>query len=131
VIGFRRIGRQCALQMLFSEDGTSLPDFAGYWEHLAPDTPDNARPFAEELVRGVHEHVTGLDATVEAVSTNWQVGRMSRVDRSLLRLAVYELRHTATPAHIVVNEAVELAKEFGANDSGAFVHGVLAAISSG
>jgi N utilization substance protein B len=98
--------------------------FASFEDEL--DGSDDARRFAEELVRGTLEHLSDIDEAIRASSTNWRLERMGRVDRAVLRLATHELLHRPdTPARVVLNEAVELAKRFGAEDSGAFVNGVL------
>ncbi len=88
--------------------------------------PEGAREFAQDLVQGVVNRREELDEAIRACSHNWRVERMARVDLSVLRLAAYELRHCPeVPHRVVLNEAVELAKTFGAADSGAFVNGVL------
>mgnify|MGYP001178166883 CR=1 FL=1 len=82
--------------------------------------------FTRELVRGVSEKRERLDSRLAAFLTGWQVDRLSRVDRQILRLAAYELEYrTDVPAKVVVNEAIELAKHFGTDESGKFVNGVL------
>ena len=81
---------------------------------------------AEELVRGVAANRRSIDDAIEGASANWRLDRMAKVDRNVLRLAVYELRHrTDVPVKVVINEAIELAKKYGAEGSGAFVNGVL------
>jgi N utilization substance protein B len=80
---------------------------------------------AEVLVRGVAEHRRAIDDTIERISTNWRLDRMAKVDRNVLRLAVYELLRTDVPVKVVINEAIELGKKFGSESSGAFVNGVL------
>ena len=80
---------------------------------------------AEALVRGVAEHRRAIDDTIERVSTNWRLDRMAKVDRNVLRLAVYELIETDVPVKVVINEAIELGKKYGSESTGAFVNGVL------
>jgi N utilization substance protein B len=90
----------------------------------------NVIAFAEELIRGTVLHMPEIDAMVQRASKNWRLERMARVDRNLLRLATYELRFvTGIPTKVVINEAIELAKYFGAAESPAFVNGLLDRIS--
>jgi N utilization substance protein B len=86
---------------------------------------------AEELVRGVAAHRRAIDETIEAVSTNWRLDRMAKVDRNVLRLAVFELLETDVPVKVVLNEAIELGKKYGSESSGAFVNGVLDKVAAG
>ena len=82
------------------------------------------------LVRGVLEHKEELDNEIESASEHWSVARMPVIDRSILRLGLFELRHTReTPTAVVVSEAVRLAKTYSTERSGAFVNGVLAALA--
>lgn len=88
--------------------------------------PGETRRFAERLVRGVRGTLAELDGLLMRCSRNWRLERMGWVDRNLLRLASYELRHCAdTPARVAINEAIEVAKRFGTAESPAFVNGVL------
>ena len=73
-------------------------------------------------------HKEELDRAISDVSSSWRIERMPAVDRALLRLAAYELLHTATPKGVVISEAVSLAKEYSTARSGAFINGVLSAI---
>lgn len=85
---------------------------------------------AERLASGVVEHMAELDDTLDGVSTRWRVARMAPVDRAVLRLALYELRHEpGTPTAVVVAEAVRLAKKYSTEKSGAFVNGILGRVS--
>jgi N utilization substance protein B len=85
---------------------------------------------AANLVRGVLEHREALDHEIEAVSEHWSVARMPIIDRTILRLGLYELRHgKETPTGVVVSEAVRLAKTYSTERSGAFVNGVLASLA--
>jgi N utilization substance protein B len=86
---------------------------------------EGMRSRARRLAAGVWEHRAELDAAIGAVAAGWRVERMPPVDRNVLRLALYELRHTATPVGVVVSEAVELAKRYSTARSGRFVNGVL------
>jgi N utilization substance protein B len=91
---------------------------------------EGARPFAKELVSGIAVHRAELDALLSAHTTNWRLSRMAAVDRNTLRIGAYELTHTDTPARIVLDEAIELARRFGDDPSPAFVNGVLDAVAA-
>ncbi len=84
--------------------------------------------FMEILTRGTVEKLEELDALLDRHSQNWRVARMSVVDRNILRLAAYEMLHTATPAPVVIDEALELARRFSSDESVGFVNGVLDAL---
>jgi N utilization substance protein B len=116
--------------MLFQIDltgETSAEVFAPFWS--AQPTADDARAFAEQLVHGVSSHRRGLDRILAGTSEHWRVERMAVVDRNVLRMAVYELVFEAdTPPAVVIDEAIEVAKRFGGEESGAFVNGVLDAV---
>jgi N utilization substance protein B len=133
--GSRRHARECALQVLYALDlgaGDAVDQaLAYYWKALAGD--EGAGPvdaavveFAERLVRGTMAEREAIDGIVQSASKNWRLERMARVDRNLLRLASYELKHEVdVPARVVINEAIELAKRFGTAESPAFVNGLL------
>ena len=128
--GGRRKARAYALQVLYAldVDGGPRPDAAveNYWQQFDLELDEAAREFAVELVRGTREKLLELDEVIQSSSRNWRLDRMSRVDRNILRLGTYELQsRPETPARVVLNEAVELAKRFGAEESAAFVNGIL------
>jgi transcription antitermination protein NusB len=81
--------------------------------------------FAQGLVEGVRRHVGELDAALDSRADNWRVSRMAATDRTILRIAVYEMLHTDTPPAVVTDEAIELAKRYGTASSGRFVAGIL------
>ena len=125
-----------ALQVLYAADVGARAPAAGpptdeVFERVADnfELPEGARAFAKELVFGTAAHRDELDALVAAHATNWRISRMSAVDRNVLRLAAYELVHTATPTSVVLDEAIELARRFGAEPSPTFVNGVLDAVA--
>jgi len=130
-LGQRRRARERALQMLFQLDlAGGSPDevFEPFWE--GQETDDEGRVFAERLVRGVTAEKARLDRTIAAAAENWRVERMAVVDRNVLRLAVYELMHEDdTPGAVVIDEAIEIAKRFGSEQSGSFINGVLDAVN--
>lgn len=126
-MGARSTGREAALQMLFSlEAGGGSPTrvVATYWRET-PGDPEG-REYADELVHGVADELAAVDEAVRKASTNWRLERMARVDRNVLRLGAWELmRRTDVPRAVILDEAVELAKRYGSEESGAFVNGVL------
>jgi N utilization substance protein B len=98
-----------------------------FWR-LRSTTPA-ARTMADRLARGAQARVRELDEAIAAAASNWRLDRIATVDRTILRLGAYELRgEPGTPAAVVLDEAVEMAKRFGEADSPAFVNGVLDAI---
>jgi transcription antitermination protein NusB len=126
-MGARTTAREAALQMLFALDSTGAPAeevIRDYWREMPGDA--EGRSYADELVRGVASDLAATDALIRAASTNWRLERMNRVDRNLLRLGAYELAHrTEVPRAVILDEAVEIAKRYGTDESSAFVNGVL------
>ena len=146
----RRIARETALQILYrydapvatsterappvasngrsiSEGSALTSELSRHFDHFQVSPP--AREFAAELVAGTLRHLSDIDASLEKHAQNWKLGRMSAIDRNLLRMASFELVHlTDIPAKVTIDDAVELAKVFGTADSPAFVNGVLDAI---
>ena len=101
-----------------------------FWRTFEDADPEG-RPYADALLRGVAEHVAALDKRISAASQNWRLERMSRVDRNLLRLGTYELMFRSdVPRAVVMDEAVELAKSFGTEESSKFINGVLERIAN-
>lgn len=125
----RHTARETALQMLFQMDiGNNTYEVALNTLEEAAFSKKLAL-FTESLVKGVTEHLTELDALIHKHSHNWQLDRLSGVDRAILRLAAYELVYTTeTPANAVINEAIELAKYFSSDEAPAFVNGILDSI---
>ena len=126
-MGARTGGREAALKMLFAVEAsqTDLDSaIALFWREFGGDP--ETRPYADESVRGVLEEREGLDETIRTASENWRIERMTRVDRNVLRLGTWELKHRVdVPRAVVLDEAIELAKRYGSEESGAFVNGVL------
>jgi N utilization substance protein B len=127
----RRRGREAALQMLYQwEVGRASADeaIAIYWPtHDAGNAIDESlRAFANALVRGTIARITEIDAVLAAHAQNWRIERMAVIDRLVLRLAIYELLAEAdTPARVVINEAIELARTYTGDEAVGFVNGVL------
>ena len=129
-MGQRRRAREHALQMLFQIDltGVSPRDvFRDFWsDHTAPS---EIRGFAEELVLGVHDDLRELDRWIIGSAEHWRIERMAVVDRNVLRMAVHEIVHDPeTPDAVIIDEAIEVAKKYGSEESGSFINGVLDAI---
>jgi transcription antitermination protein NusB len=127
VTGRRSKARERALQALYQIDvaATDIDEALGrFWKSFEPVEAE-VRGLTEELVRGVAKNRRAVDDTIERTSTNWRLDRMARVDRNVLRLAVYELLRTDVPVKVVINEAIELGKKYGTESSGAFINGVL------
>ncbi len=117
------------MQMLFQWD-MSQQDFtkleSKFWK--SAKAADKTRAFANKLFEGAAKDVAILDALIVGHSDNWRFERLAAIDRAILRLAIHEMREGETPAKVVLNEAVDLAKKFSSEESGAFVNGVLDAV---
>jgi len=128
----RRESRQRALQMLFLWDQTRLPAenvITGYWNNLvSEDRPVPADDFANELLCGALRRLPESDSLISAHAEHWRLERMSTVDRNILRLGVYELLEKQTPAAVVIDEALEIARRFSTDESVQFINGVLDAV---
>jgi N utilization substance protein B len=120
-MGGRREARERALQALYQlEIAGDEPD----WEAL--EEPDDVVAFARELVAGVRANRERIDALIGESAEHWRLPRLSRVDLSLLRLATFELlARPDIPPSVTINEAIEIARRYGSEDSAAFVNGVL------
>ena len=86
---------------------------------------DKLVAFARSLIDGVRQHRESLDRELEKTSRNWRLSRMASTDRNVLRLGAYELLHTDAPGRVVINEAIELARRYGSDNSASFVNGML------
>jgi N utilization substance protein B len=133
--GQRRRARAYALQVLFAHDFGSDEESAeairGLSGRFDLEVDEGAKAFAAELVTRAGENGARLDELIASVSRNWRIDRMSRVDRNILRLGTCELMTAPeVPVKVVINEAVELAKQFGSAESPAFVNGVLDRIAT-
>jgi N utilization substance protein B len=122
--------REWALQCLYQAEhgGPQRPEaIADLWRHFQKaDAAKEAPAYFMALVEGVAAHQEELDALIARHSEHWRLERMSAVDRNLLRLALYELVYQPhIPPKVVINEAVELAKRYGSEQSGAFVNALL------
>ena len=126
----RRQGRTLAVQALFEVDsgGHTLDEVLAWALHHA-FLPEESTAFAQKLALGVLQQQESLDAQIKRFAPAWPVEQLSLVDRTLLRLAIYEITwRTGTPPKAAINEAVELAKVFGSSSSPRFINGVLGAV---
>lgn len=116
--------------MLFQIDliGARPEDiFLEFWENQ--EAGEGTRAFAERLVWGVHGQRREMDRVIAGSAEHWRIDRMPVVDRNVLRMAVYEmLTEAETPPAVIIDEAIEVAKRFGSEESGSFINGVLDAV---
>ena len=123
----RRRSREMAVKVLYQADmgGVSITEaFQLFCEHFSGS--EESKVFAKELLDGIHAHLDEINNLISRFSEHWRLDRMSMVDRNILRLSIYELRcRPDIPAKVSINEAVELGKKFGTEDSGAFINGIL------
>lgn len=126
-MGNRRRARECALQVMYDMDISSTPVrialanyFATYPQH------EEVQIYCETIVNGFVTHQGEIDELISKQSTHWRLDRMALIDRNILRLAVYELvRMDDVPLKVVLNEAIEIGKKYGTEDTGAFINGIL------
>lgn len=127
----RRELREHVFRMLFRREFFDTKDEFGeqverYLEELAP-LSEKDRSYMQEKIDALYGCVPELDEKLNEVARGWKTGRMGKVDLTVLRLALYEMRHEeSVPEKVAINEAVELAKKFGGSDAPAFVNGILA-----
>ena len=125
--GRRRQAREVALCYLFQNDFDLKPwtqDLIRFFSYFS--TPAEIREFAEFIIQGVLRNREALDIAIEEASEHWKIYRMEAIDRCLLRLAAFELQsETETDMPVIIDEAVELARQFGGTHSASFVNGVL------
>ena len=122
----RRKSREFALQMLFEWDMTrqQLSHVEqNFWKTAR--AADSTRKFANQLFEGAAAQADSADALVTKLSENWSFERIAAVDRSILRLGIYELKFGTAPPKVVIDEALELAKKFSSEEAPAFLNGVL------
>jgi len=130
--GRRHQGRELALKVLFQIENQPDDDPAEVLDYhvLEAGAPPDVAAFARELVDGVVGNRERLDAILEEASQNWKVAQMAKVDRTLLRIAVYEIAVSRkVPVKAAINESIELAKTFSGEESGRFVNGVLGRVA--
>ena len=129
-MGTRRQARELAMQALFYMDmqnDLSLQTLDCFCDNFRP--PKKTQPFFLTLVKGVLETRHQVDEIIERFSENWNIRRMSCVDRNVMRVAVYELAYCDDiPPKVTINEAVDIGKKFGTEESGAFINGIMDSI---
>ena len=125
----RPIAREAAMQLVFEQifggegETQTLVDLIDY----SPDNKDQG--YIDMVVNGVRDHAAELDAEIASCLRGWTIARLSRVDLAILRLAVFEMKHTDLPAAVAINEAVELTRKYSQEESCSFINGVLGTIS--
>lgn len=126
-MGVRRRSRESALKMLYAREVSKQPVedvITAFWQQF--EAADDSREFADRLVRGTMDNLEVIDRSIGEVSIHWKISRMACVDRNILRMAAFELFHVdEVPKRVTLNEAIEIAKRFGAEDSWAFINGIL------
>lgn len=131
-MGTRRKARECALQMLFAADvakSSRIGLTESYWLELGDSTLDEqTRLFADKLTNGTLREIEKIDERIRTRAEHWRIERMAIVDRNILRLAVYEFLFDDTPATVVINEALEIARRFSTFEATQFINGILDAI---
>ncbi len=130
--GVRRKGRIVALQTLFEFDlADHAPERVLEQRLEEMPLPPEGEQFARHLVQGVLQHLPAIDAMIHEAAPTWPLEQMARVDKNILRLAIFEIVFdTGVPVKAAINEAVELAKAFGSDSSPKFVNGVLGSITA-
>ena len=128
----RRKAREIALQALFQFDFTKNDD-EYLIEMLIKETKglnQQSILFTRVIIKGTIANLEAIDATIKTVSNDWKIERMAAVDRNIVRMAVYELKFNSedTAPKIIINEAIEIAKIFGSDESSRFVNGILGAL---
>jgi len=129
----RHQAREIALQILFQIEFASRISYQDFLTLFEETVPKEAVDYADLIVRGVKDHQSEIDAAIQSASAHWSLGRMSIVDRNILRISVFEMKYSTQPIKpsITINEAIELAKKYGSTDSSSFVNGILDSISKG
>jgi transcription antitermination protein NusB len=125
-MSLRHKSREFALQMLFEWDMTRQEPARVenlFWKSARASAP--TRKFADELFEGAVTQAVSIDVLVQKLADNWRLDRLAAVDRSILRLAIYELRIGTAPPKVVIDEALELAKKFSSAEAPAFLNGIL------
>ena len=126
-MGKRRRSREFALQVLYQLEITkqeALRTLAQFQEHFSEGVERD--DFVERLVLGVSEHRKEIDRLIERYSENWRLDRMNMIDRNILRMAAFELLYCEDiPPKVTLNEAIDLGKRYGTDESGSFINGIL------
>ena len=131
-MGRRHLARELALKVLFELEGDGAnPDRSLQYHSAEARADKEVEDFARTLIIGVQEHRPAIDARLREASQNWDLEQMAKVERTLLRIATFELCYLpSVPMKAAINESIELAKTFGGPDSGKFVNGILGRIAT-
>lgn len=123
----RRQARELALQVLFQTEFAPQIEFKTFLDIFEPSVSADMIAYAKNIIQGVNAHKKEMDILIQSYSSHWKLDRMSTVDRNILRIATFEMKWSTEPLkeNIAINEAVEIAKKYGTNDSGSFVNGIL------
>jgi N utilization substance protein B len=134
-MGIRRRARELALQFLYQYDALTessgeplCPDeqLSLFWERSDTPVPEDMKEFSSVLILGTCKNLPHIDDIIGRFSEHWRLSRMSKIDRNILRLSIYELMYLSDiPPAVTINEAVELGKRFGTEESGSFINGIL------
>jgi N utilization substance protein B len=126
-VGIRREGRELALQLLYALDINPMETEDVFrLSREGSRVAEDVRIFAEELVAGVMANLDEIDGMISEKSRNWAITRMAKVDLNILRMAFFELMfRDDIPRKVTINEAIEVAKKYGTEDSPAFINGML------
>lgn len=128
----RRRAREHALQILFQLDirkeKPSAAVLKHFWAEHKPD--EEIKVFTEEIVKGTYKHLDKINDHIHKCAKNWSLDRMAVVDRNVIRMAVYEILYRLDiPTSVTINEAIEIARKFGTDESGSFVNGILDSVA--
>ncbi|WP_094603306.1 Transcription antitermination protein NusB [Sporomusa silvacetica DSM 10669] len=129
----RRKAREMAVQALFQLDfnsGATSDEALNSVLSEREDTNESTRLYAQSLVEGTKQNLVAIDEYISDLSREWKIDRMAGVDRNIARMAIYEMKYSPEPMQpgVAINEAVELAKTFGTEDSSRFINGILGSI---
>ncbi|MBW2038668.1 MAG: transcription antitermination factor NusB [Deltaproteobacteria bacterium] len=126
-MGKRRRSREIALQILYQMEVNPLdtPEVLElFWRDFP--TSEEVKGFASRIVEGVHRHREEIDRLIERYSAHWRLERIGQVDKNILRMGIFELMYCGDiPTKVALNEAIDLGKKFGSEESGAFINGIL------
>ncbi len=129
-MGHRRKAREYVLQGLYMHDVANTPgEQILKLEWVEDDIPEEAAAFARDLIRGTLEYQEEIDAIITGHSRNWEFERLDSIDRTILRFSIYSILYQKDiPSAVSINEAIELGKKYGGENSGQFINGILDSI---
>ncbi len=129
-MGHRRKAREVALQVLYQIDVSKIDVKEAielFWDNF--EVPGNVKDFAVHLIEGTWDNIGEIDDVIRSCSENWSLDRMAKVDKNVLRMSVFELLYCDDiPPKVTLNEAIDVGKEYGSENSGAFINGILDAL---